>query len=56
MTATARRGRPPHPDVLTPGEWRIVNAVRHGMSNRQIATLRGISLDAVKFHVENAVS
>jgi catechol 2,3-dioxygenase-like lactoylglutathione lyase family enzyme len=42
--------------VLTPGEWRIVNAVRHGMSNRQIARLRGISLDAVKFHVENAVN
>jgi DNA-binding CsgD family transcriptional regulator/catechol 2,3-dioxygenase-like lactoylglutathione lyase family enzyme len=41
--------------VLTPAEWRIVNAVRHGMSNRQIARLRGISLDAVKFHVENAV-
>jgi catechol 2,3-dioxygenase-like lactoylglutathione lyase family enzyme len=26
------------------------------MSNRQIATLRGVSLDAVKSHVENAVS
>ncbi|HEU0074876.1 MAG TPA: VOC family protein [Dehalococcoidia bacterium] len=58
MTTTSRpgRGRPPHPDVLTPAEWRIVNAVRHGMSNRQIARLRGISLDAVKFHVENAVN
>ncbi len=42
--------------MLTPTEWRIVNAVRHGMSNRQIARLRGISLDAVKFHVENAVT
>jgi DNA-binding CsgD family transcriptional regulator/catechol 2,3-dioxygenase-like lactoylglutathione lyase family enzyme len=56
VATRARRGRPPHPDVLTPAEWRIVNAVRHGMTNRQIATLRGISLDAVKFHVENAVS
>ena len=58
MTTTSRpgRGRPPHPDVLTPAEWRIVNAVRHGMSNRQIARLRGISLDAVKFHIENAVN
>ena len=55
MTTTSRRGRPPHPDVLTPAEWRTVNAVRHGMSNRQIARLRGISLDAVKFHIENAV-
>ena len=42
------RTLPPHPDVLTPAEWRIVNAVRHGMSNRQIGALRGISLDAVK--------
>ena len=56
MTTTSRRGRPPHPDVLTPAEWRIVNAVRHGMSNRRIARLRGISLDAVKFHIENAVN
>jgi catechol 2,3-dioxygenase-like lactoylglutathione lyase family enzyme len=42
--------------VLTPAEWRIVHAVRHGMSNRAIARLRGISLDAVKFHVENAIA
>jgi catechol 2,3-dioxygenase-like lactoylglutathione lyase family enzyme len=42
--------------VLTPGEWRIVHAVRHGMSNRTISVLRGISLDAVKFHVENAIA
>src|SRR5690606_6126224 len=50
-----KRGRPPHPDVLTPAEWRVVHAVRHGMSNREIAAFRGISVDAVKFHVENAV-
>jgi DNA-binding CsgD family transcriptional regulator/predicted enzyme related to lactoylglutathione lyase len=55
VTTTRKRGRPPHPDVLTPTEWRIVDAVRHGMSNRRIARARGISLDAVKFHVENAV-
>ena len=55
--STARpRGRPRHDDVLTPAEWRIVHAVRHGMSNRTIAVLRGISLDAVKFHIENALA
>jgi DNA-binding CsgD family transcriptional regulator/catechol 2,3-dioxygenase-like lactoylglutathione lyase family enzyme len=54
MSDTAR-GRPRHTDVLTPAEWRVVNAVRHGMSNRKIARRRGISLDAVKFHVENAL-
>ncbi|WP_198676198.1 VOC family protein [Kribbella monticola] len=51
----SRRGRPRHPDVLTPAEWRVVEAVRHGMSNRQIAGRRGISVDAVKFHVANAL-
>jgi DNA-binding CsgD family transcriptional regulator/catechol 2,3-dioxygenase-like lactoylglutathione lyase family enzyme len=53
MTANTRRGRPPHDDVLTPTEWRIVHAVQHGMSNREIARRRGISLDAVKFHLDN---
>ena len=55
MTSGTRRGRPPHPDVLTPAEWRVVNAVRHGMSNRTIARGLGVSLDAVKFHVANAL-
>jgi DNA-binding CsgD family transcriptional regulator/catechol 2,3-dioxygenase-like lactoylglutathione lyase family enzyme len=41
---------------LTPGEWRIVNAVRHGLSNAAIAKRRGISEDAVKYHVRNAVA
>lgn len=50
-----KRGRPPHDDLLTPGEWRVVEAVRHGLSNREIAERRGISLDAVKFHVANAL-
>jgi DNA-binding CsgD family transcriptional regulator/catechol 2,3-dioxygenase-like lactoylglutathione lyase family enzyme len=49
------RGRPPHADVLTPAEWRVVEAVRHGLSNPQIARRQGVSLDAVKFHVANAL-
>lgn len=53
---TRRRGRPPHADVLTPGEWRVVHAIQHGLSNRQIAVRRGISLDAVRYHVANAVA
>lgn len=48
-----RRGRPSHPDVLTPAEWQVLNAVRHGMSNREIARRRGTSLDATRFHVAN---
>ncbi len=51
-----RRGRPPHDDLLTPGEWRTVNYVRHGLTNQQIADRRGISLDAVKYHVANAIA
>lgn len=53
---TSRRGRPPHDDLLTPAEWRTVHSVRHGMTNAAIAERRGISLDAVKFHVANAIS
>jgi len=49
----SKRGRPPHDDLLTPAEWRVAEAVRHGMSNAEIAARRGISLDAVKFHVAN---
>lgn len=47
------RGRPRHPDVLTPAEWSVLDMLRHGMSRRQIAARRGVSLDAVKYHVEN---
>ena len=54
--SASRRGRPPHEDVLTPAEWRVVHAVQHGLSNREIAARRGVSLDAVKFHVSNALS
>lgn len=48
------RGRPPHPDTLTPAEWRVVELVRHGQSTAQIAELLGISLDAVKAHARTA--
>ena len=50
------RGRPPHDDILTPAEWRVVEAVRHGLSNRAIAGRRRISEDAVKFHVTNVLA
>lgn len=52
--ARRRPGRPRHEDVLTPAEWSIVDAVRHGISDRGIAKLRGISRNAVKFHLTNA--
>lgn len=42
--------------MLTPAEWRVVDAVRHGMSSRTIAARRGVSTDAVKFHIANALA
>ena len=50
-----RRGRPLHPDVLTPAEWRVVEGVRHGLGNPAIARRLGVGIDAVKFHVSNAL-
>jgi DNA-binding CsgD family transcriptional regulator/predicted enzyme related to lactoylglutathione lyase len=47
------RGRPPHPDTLTPAEWRVLDLVRHGLTRRQVAALRGTGEDAVKYHVAN---
>lgn len=49
-------GRPPHDDVLTPAEWKVAEQVRHGMTNRRIAERMGVSVDAIKFHVGNALS
>jgi DNA-binding CsgD family transcriptional regulator len=49
------RGRPRIQDQLTPAEWKIVNAVRHGLSNPAIAKRMAVSLDAVKYHVSNAM-
>lgn len=51
-----QRGRPPHADLLTPSEWRTVHFVQHGLSNVDIARRRGISVNAVKFHVSNALA
>ena len=56
MVSRSRRGRPPHDDVLTPAEWRTVHAVKHGLTSRQIAERRGISIDAVKYHIANALA
>jgi DNA-binding CsgD family transcriptional regulator/catechol 2,3-dioxygenase-like lactoylglutathione lyase family enzyme len=47
------RGRPPHPDVLTPAEWEVLDWLRHGVNRHEIARRRRTSLDAVKYHVAN---
>lgn len=50
-----KRGRPPHPDILTPAEWRVVEGVKHGLSNPAIAALCDLTVNAVKFHVSSAL-
>lgn len=55
MKNSRGRGRPPHDDVLTKTEWSVVHAVQHGMTTREIAERRGVSFDAVKFHIDNAM-
>src|SRR3954447_6031320 len=52
--AQRSRGRPPHPDVLTPTEWSVLDAWRHGMSMSAIAARRGTSRYAVRYHLRNA--
>jgi DNA-binding CsgD family transcriptional regulator/predicted enzyme related to lactoylglutathione lyase len=47
------RGRPRHPDVLTPSEWQVLDWVRHGVGRAEIARRRGTSVDAVKYHLAN---
>ena len=52
MTARTR-GRPRHPDVLTPAEWGVLDMYRHGLSRRAIAVRRGTSEYAVRYHLRN---
>ncbi len=51
-----RRGRPRHPDVLTPGEWRVLDALREGGTNAEIAARLGLSADTVKTHISNMLA
>lgn len=47
-----QRGRPPYP-LLTPAEERVLQFIRKGHTNGEIAERLGVSLDAVKYHVSN---
>ena len=51
--AHRQRGRPRHPDVLTPAEWQVLEWHRHGLSRPAIARHRGTSVNAVKYHLGN---
>ena len=47
------RGRPPYPDILTPAEQRMLEELRKGGTNAEIAVRLGVSPDAVKYHISN---
>jgi catechol 2,3-dioxygenase-like lactoylglutathione lyase family enzyme/DNA-binding CsgD family transcriptional regulator len=51
--SSRRRGRPRHPDVLTPTEWSVLDMYRHGLSRKYIAQRRGTSDYAVRYHLRN---
>src|SRR3990172_5973676 len=52
----AKRGRPPHPDILTPREWQVLTLIREGLTNEQIALRLDISLATAKYHVSEILS
>ena len=56
MSQERNRGRPRHADLLTPAEWQVAEAVRHGLTNPAIAARMGVSVDAIKFHVGNTLN
>lgn len=52
----AKRGRPRHPDILTPREGEVLEFIRDGQSNPEIAERLGISVEGVKYHVSEILS
>ena len=51
IASMGRRGRPPHPDILTPREWEVLALVEDGYTNEEIGSRLGISRYGAKFHV-----
>lgn len=46
-----KRGRPRHPDILTPREWEVLDLLREGLSNDEIGGRLGITERTAKYHV-----
>jgi DNA-binding CsgD family transcriptional regulator len=51
-----RRGRPPYPGVLTPREQQVLDLIRQGLTNEQIAQRLGISFSGARYHVAEILS
>lgn len=50
------RGRPPYPDPVTPAEQKVLELLRAGLTNAEIAVRLGISINTVRYHVSNLLS
>lgn len=50
------QGRPAHLDVLTPAEWRVLEQIRAGRTNQEIADHLGVSHNTVKTHVSSMLA
>jgi DNA-binding CsgD family transcriptional regulator len=51
-----QRGRPRHPDVLTPREHDVLALIRDGLTNEQIAERLDIGFETAKSHVAEILS
>jgi Tol biopolymer transport system component/DNA-binding CsgD family transcriptional regulator len=51
-----RRGRPPYPDLLTPREQEVLELLREGFTNQQIAERLGIGVYGARYHVSEILS
>jgi photosystem II stability/assembly factor-like uncharacterized protein/DNA-binding CsgD family transcriptional regulator len=51
-----QRGRPRHPDVLTPREQDVLALIRDGLTNEQIADRLNIGFETAKSHVAEILS
>ena len=51
-----RGGRPRHPGILTPAERRVLDALREGGTNAEIAARLGIGAETVKTHISTMLA
>lgn len=51
-----KRGRPRHPDPVTPAEAKVLALIRDGHPNAEIAVRLGISVNTVRYHVSNLLA
>jgi DNA-binding CsgD family transcriptional regulator len=52
----SRRGRPPHPDILTPRQWEVLDLLRQDYSDQQIADDLNLTLSGAKYHVSEILT